>query len=44
VIAVPYLPLGLIAAAVALIALGAARYAQVRIGRANPSEVLRDAI
>jgi putative ABC transport system permease protein len=44
VIAVPYLPLGLIAAAVALIAFGAARYAQARIGRANPSEVLRDAI
>ncbi len=44
VIAVPYLPLGLIAAAVAVIAFGAARYAQARIGRANPSEVLRDTI
>lgn len=44
VIAVPYLPVGLIAAAVVAIAIGAASYAQRRIGRANPSEVLRDAI
>jgi putative ABC transport system permease protein len=44
VIDVPYLPLGLIAAAVVVVAFGAARYAQTRIGRANPSEVLRDAI
>ena len=44
VIAVPYLPLGLIAVAVVVVAFGAASYAQARIGRANPSEVLRDAI
>jgi putative ABC transport system permease protein len=44
VIAVPYLPLGLIAVAVLVVAFGAASYAQARIGRANPSEVLRDAI
>ncbi len=44
VLAVPYLPLGLITGAVLVVAVGAAGYAQRRIGRANPSEVLRDAI
>jgi putative ABC transport system permease protein len=44
VVAVPYLPAGLIAAAVVAVAVGAGAYAQRRIGRANPSEVLRDAI
>lgn len=44
VVAVPYLPGGLIAAAVVAVTVGAGAYAQRRIGRANPSEVLRDAI
>ncbi|GAA5183163.1 hypothetical protein GCM10023322_21800 [Rugosimonospora acidiphila] len=44
VVTMPYLPIGLIAAAVAVITVGAAEYAQRRIGRANPSEVLRDTI
>jgi putative ABC transport system permease protein len=44
VIDVPVRPLVLIAAAVVAVALGAAAYAQTRIGRADPSEVLRDAI
>ncbi|WP_203916584.1 FtsX-like permease family protein [Rugosimonospora africana] len=44
VVAVPYLPVGLIAVAVVAVAIGAGGYAQRRIGRANPSEVLRDAI
>jgi putative ABC transport system permease protein len=44
VIDVPYRPLALIAVAVVAVAVGAASYAQTRIGRADPSEVLRDAI
>jgi hypothetical protein len=44
VIAVPFAPLVGIAVAVVLVALVAAGYSQARIGRANPSEVLRDAV
>jgi putative ABC transport system permease protein len=44
VLAVPYGPLVWIAAGVALIAVVAARYAQRRIVRANPAEVLRDTV
>jgi putative ABC transport system permease protein len=44
VLDVPYLPLGLIAGAVLVVALGGALYAQRRIGRANPAEVLRDTV
>jgi putative ABC transport system permease protein len=44
VIDVPYPELALIAAAVVVVALFAASYAQRRIGRAKPSEVLRDSI
>jgi putative ABC transport system permease protein len=44
VVAVPYLPVALIAAAVVAIAVGATAYAQRRIGRARPSEVLRDTL
>jgi putative ABC transport system permease protein len=44
VIAVPYTPLAGIAVAVVLVAFVAAGYSQARIGRADPSEVLRDAI
>jgi putative ABC transport system permease protein len=43
VVAVPYLPLGLITAAVVALVFAATRYAQARVGRANPSEVLREA-
>jgi putative ABC transport system permease protein len=44
VLAVPYGPLVWIAVGVALIAAVAARYAQRRIVRANPAEVLRDTV
>jgi putative ABC transport system permease protein len=44
VLAIPYGPLVSIATGVALIAAVAARYAQQRIVRANPAEVLRDTV
>ena len=44
VLAIPYEPLVWIAAGVALIAVVASRYAQRRIVRANPAEVLRGTV
>jgi putative ABC transport system permease protein len=44
IVAWPTTPIGLIAVAVLLAALGATGYAQYRIGRAHPSEVLRDTV
>jgi putative ABC transport system permease protein len=44
VVVLPYPALAVLVAAVALIATGATGYAQRRVSRANPSEVLRDAI
>jgi hypothetical protein len=39
----PYIALGVIAAMTVVVGLVAVSYAQARIGRAQPSEVLRDA-